>query len=87
MTEASRKNVVQLSVAYERKVDKRRIRRMEEECRDGIRDLMFEVCRILVSPDHERLTYVRKRERDFGFSVLKNPTAKKKRRRLRLIET
>jgi hypothetical protein len=54
-------DVVQLSVAYQRK---------KEERDDRARDFLFEICRIVLMPERDCLAWVRQAEKAYGFSLL-----------------
>jgi hypothetical protein len=62
-------NIVQLSVAHDRKQQKRK---------KEAGDLLFDICRIVMMPRRDRLEWVRECEKAYGFSVLEKFPAKKK---------
>jgi hypothetical protein len=83
----SDEKVAHLSVAYQRKKEKRKDLEIGERCSAlTSRDLLFEICRIVLMPERDRLQWVRTCEKEWGFSVLPKPAAKKT-SALKLVQT
>jgi hypothetical protein len=70
------KNIVQLSVAYRARQEKRKAQ---------ADDFVFEVGRIVMMPERDRIRWVRVCEKYFGFSVLEKSPAKKKKSTLKQV--
>jgi hypothetical protein len=64
---SSPSNDAKFSTAYQRK---------KEKDNDRARDFLFEICRIVLMPERDRLAWVRQAEKAYGFSMLR--PAKKK---------